>query len=135
MAKELTYLMLKPDAVRRKLMGEIIDRIEKSGLDILELKTMHLTKEILHRHYAEHINKPFYPELEAFMLSGPVVGMKVSGEDAVARSRELMGPTNPANAPKGTIRGDYGKVITENLIHGSDSVESAKREIAIFFGE
>jgi nucleoside-diphosphate kinase len=126
--------MLKPDAVKRKLVGEIISRIEKKGYNIVEMKTMYLNEELLKEHYAHLADKPFFPEIVQFMTSGPVIGMIVEGNDAVAGIRRLMGPTNWQEASPGTIRGDFANNMTENLIHGSDSVENAEIEIKRFFG-
>ncbi|NLM63232.1 MAG: nucleoside-diphosphate kinase [Mollicutes bacterium] len=131
---ERTYVMLKPDAVKRKLVGEIISRIEKKGYNIVEMKTMYLNEELLKEHYAHLADKPFFPEIVQFMTSGPVIGMIVEGNDAVAGIRRLMGPTNWQEASPGTIRGDFANNMTENLIHGSDSVENAEIEIKRFFG-
>jgi len=131
---ERTYVMLKPDAVKRKLVGEIISRIEKKGYNIVEMKTMYLNEELLKEHYAHLADKPFFPEIVQFMTSGPVIGMILEGNDAVAGIRRLMGPTNWQEASPGTIRGDFANNMTENLIHGSDSVENAEIEIKRFFG-
>ncbi len=131
---ERTYVMLKPDAVKRKLVGEIISRIEKKGYNIVEMKTMYLNEALLKEHYAHLADKPFFPEIVQFMTSGPVIGMIVEGNDAVAGIRRLMGPTNWQEASPGTIRGDFANNMTENLIHGSDSVENAEIEIKRFFG-
>lgn len=134
MAIEKTYSMLKPDAVRNRHVGEIITRIERAGLTIERMELGMVTPELAAANYAEHEGKPFYEGLIAYITSGPVVKMVVSGEGAVAKMRTLMGATNPANAAPGTIRGDFGLVMDENVIHGSDSVESAEREIGVFFG-
>lgn len=131
---ERTYVMLKPDAVKRRLVGEIISRIEKKGYNIVEMKTMYLNEALLKEHYAHLADKPFFPEIVQFMTSGPVIGMIVEGNDAVAGIRRLMGPTNWQEASPGTIRGDFANNMTENLIHGSDSVENAEIEIKRFFG-
>ena len=133
MAIEKTYSMLKPDAVRNHHIGEIIARIERAGLTIERMVLENVTPEQAAANYAEHEGKPFYDGLIAYITSGPVVKMVVSGEGAVAKMRSLMGPTDPAKAAPGTIRGDFGLVMDENVIHGSDSVASAEREIAIFF--
>jgi nucleoside-diphosphate kinase len=130
---ESTLIILKPDAVRRKLTGEIIRRIEQKDLTIERMEMRQLDKATLDQHYAEHAGKGFYDELVEFMMSGPVVVMEVSGRDAYSVMRTLMGTTDPASAAPGTIRGDFGILFTENLIHGSDSEESAKRELEIFF--
>ena len=134
MAIEKTYSMLKPDAVRNRHVGEIIARIERAGLTIERMELGMVTPELAAANYAEHEGKPFYEGLIAYITSGPVVKMVISGEGAVAKMRTLMGATNPANAAPGTIRGDFGLVMDENVIHGSDSVESAEREIGVFFG-
>ena len=134
MAVEHTYVMVKPDGVARGLVGEVIKRFEAKGFNIerLELKTV--TEDLAKAHYAEHLDKPFFPELLAFITSGPVAAIELSGESAVGVVRAMMGPTNPAEAPSGTIRGDFALEITENIVHGSDSVESAERELQIWFG-
>ncbi len=134
MAVENTYVMVKPDGVARGLVGEVISRFERKGLKLEKLAMLTMDAEIAGRHYAEHIDKPFFGELVAFITSGPVVAMEWSGESAVSVARTLMGGTNPAEAAPGTIRGDLGIVITHNLVHGSDSIESAERELGIFFG-
>jgi nucleoside-diphosphate kinase len=128
-----TYLMLKPDAVANKHIGEIIARFERAGLTIERLELARVTPEQAAKNYAEHEGKPFYEGLIAYITSGSVVKMVVSGPDAVAIARKLMGATNPKEAAPGTIRGDFGLVMDANVIHGSDSPESATREIAIFF--
>ena len=133
MAIEKTYTMIKPDGVRNKHIGEIVNRFERAGLTIERMELCNLTEEQAKKNYAEHEGKPFYAGLIEYVLSGPVVKMCVSGEGAVAKVRSLMGATNPAEAAPGTIRGDFGLIMDENVIHGSDSVESAEREIGIFF--
>jgi nucleoside-diphosphate kinase len=134
MAIENTYVMVKPDGVARGLVGEVVSRFERKGLTLENMRMLTITEDLAGRHYAEHTEKPFFGELVEFITSGPVVAMEWSGESAVAVSRTLMGGTNPAEAAPGTIRGDFGVVITHNLVHGSDSVESAERELTIFFG-
>jgi nucleoside-diphosphate kinase len=134
MAIENTYVMVKPDGVARGLVGEVISRFERKGLTLENMRMLTITEELAGRHYAEHTEKPFFGELVEFITSGSVVAMEWSGESAVSVSRTLMGGTNPAEAAPGTIRGDLGIVITHNLVHGSDSVESADRELGIFFG-
>ena len=134
MAEESTLLIVKPDAVRRGLTGEILTRVERKGLRIEEMLSMRIDRDLAERHYDEHRDKEFFDELVEFIGSGDVVVARVAGEKAVAALRTLMGPTDPADAPPGTIRGDFGTVITENLVHGSDSPESAKRELDLFFG-
>jgi nucleoside-diphosphate kinase len=132
---ERTYIMLKPDALKRGLIGEIIARIEKKGYKIAEAKTMQLDAEILKEHYAHLTDKPFFPELVDYMTSGPVLAMIVEGQDVVLGMRILMGATKFEEAAPGTIRGDYAFCTTENLIHGSDSKENAEIEIKRFFGD
>jgi nucleoside-diphosphate kinase len=133
MAEESTLLIIKPDAVRRRLVGEIMSRLERKGLRIEDLKMMRIGRDLADQHYAEHREKPFFGELVDFITSGDVIVAKVSGRDAIAVMRAIMGATDPSNAGPGTIRGDYGTVITENLVHGSDSPESAARELTLFF--
>ncbi len=131
---ERTYIMLKPDAVRRGLMGEIINKIERKGYKISAMKMFMMTKELLKEHYAHIADRPFYPEVEEYMMSGPVVGMIVEGENVIKGMRNFMGPTKYLDAPAGTIRGDYSCNDRENLIHGSDAPETAEAEIKRFFG-
>ncbi|MDD2519137.1 MAG: nucleoside-diphosphate kinase [Bacilli bacterium] len=131
---ERTYIMLKPDAVKRKVIGNIISRIESKGYSITSMKMFNLDEAILKDHYSHLIDKPFFPDLVAFMTSGPVIGMIVEGDDVVVGMRNLMGPTKWVEAMPGTIRGDFANSTTENLIHGSDSVENANIEIKRFFG-
>ncbi|MCL1595617.1 MAG: nucleoside-diphosphate kinase [Actinomycetia bacterium] len=133
MAVENTYVMVKPDGVARGLVGEVISRFEAKGLQLENLRMLTIDPDLAGRHYAEHTNKPFFGELVDFITSGPVVAMHWSGESAVSVARTLIGGTNPAEASPGTIRGDLGIVITHNIVHGSDSVESAERELGIFF--
>ncbi len=132
---ERTYVMIKPDAVSRCLIGRIVTRFEDAGLAIERLELAQLTREQAAANYAEHEGKPFYEDLVAYVTSGPVVRMVISGADAVLVCRKLIGPTNPRDAAPGTIRGDFGLILDANIIHGSDSTESAEREIGIFFGE
>jgi nucleoside-diphosphate kinase len=134
MAVENTFVMVKPDGVARGLVGEVISRFEGKGLVLEKMEMLTISQEMAARHYAEHTEKPFFGELVEFITSGPVVAMEWSGESAVSVSRTLMGGTNPAEAAPGTIRGDFGIVITHNLVHGSDSLESAEHELGIFFG-
>jgi len=134
MAVESTLLIVKPDAVARGLIGEVLSRVEAKGLRIAEMKLMEIPSEMAEEHYAEHREKPFFGELVGFITSGPVVAARADGESAIAALRTLMGPTSPIEAPPGTIRGDFGTVITENLVHGSDSLASAERELKLFFG-
>jgi len=131
---ETTYVMIKPDAVASGKIGRIISRFEDTGLKIERIEMAVLTTEQAEGNYAEHKGKPFYEGLIAYITSGPVVKMAISGEGAVKKCRTLMGPTNPAEAAPGTIRGDFGLVTDANVIHGSDSPESAAREVALFFG-
>ncbi len=135
MAQETTLLIIKPDAVRRGLIGEVLSRIERKGLRIDAIRAERIDRDLANRHYAEHRDKPFFDELVDFITSGDVVVAKVSGPDAISVLRAIMGATDPAKAAPGTIRGDYGTVITHNLVHGSDSAESARRELALFFPE
>lgn len=131
-----TLVLLKPDAVERKLVGEILSRFESKNLDVVAMELRTLDAETLERHYAEHVGKPFYNDLVSFMSRGPVVALVVEGpEDTWEVVRTMMGATNPRSAAPGTIRGDLGILFTENLVHGSDSAESAAREIGIFFPE
>ena len=129
-----TLVICKPDAVERRLVGEIVNRLERKGLRIVEMKMMSITKEIAGRHYGEHQGKPFYDDLVSFITRSPAVVMVVEGPEAFSVVRTLMGTTNPRQAAPGTIRGDLAIELTENLVHGSDSHESAEREIGIFFG-
>jgi nucleoside-diphosphate kinase len=131
---ERTYIMLKPDAIKRGLAGTIISRIETKGFRIVEIKSMVLSKEILKEHYAHLVEKPFYHEIEEFMMSGPVWGMIVEGQNVVEGMRTMIGPTKIEDAPAGTIRGDFAFSTSENIIHGSDSIDSASVEIQRFFG-
>jgi nucleoside-diphosphate kinase len=134
LAEEETLVIVKPDGFRRRLTGEILARIERKGLRVAEMRSMRIDRDLAERHYGEHRDKPFFGELVEFITSGDVVVARVVGEQAVPVVRTLMGPTDPASAPPGTIRGDFGVLITENLVHGSDSPESAKRELDLFFG-
>ena len=133
MAVERTLSIVKPDAVEKGATGEILRRFEASGLTILALKKLQLTEQLARGFYAVHKERPFYGELVAFMTSGPVVVSVLEGEGAVAKNRELMGPTNSTEAPAGTIRGDFGTDIERNAAHGSDATETAAIEIAYFF--
>lgn len=134
MAVEHTFIMVKPDGVRRAIVGEVISRFERKGLKLEKMRMLQIEEEMAGRHYEEHTEKPFFGELVDFITSGPVVAMEWSGESAVSVCRTVMGPTNPADAPPGTIRGDFGLIMTNNIVHGSDSVASAERELGIFFG-
>ncbi len=130
---ERTLILVKPDGVQRRLVGEVVARIERKGLDITALELRTIPKETAEQHYAEHTEKPFFSELVTFITSGPLVAMVVEGPDAIKAMRGLMGATNPIEAAPGSIRGDFATVIGENIVHGSDSPESAAREIALFF--
>src|SRR3954452_21162625 len=132
---EQTLVLVKGDGVKRRLVGEILRRIEAKGLDIRAMQLMNVTRELAEEHYAEHREKPFFEELVEFITSIPVVAMKVEGESAIQVMRRLMGSTNPAEAAPGTIRGDLALNLPDNLVHGSDSPESAERELKLFFGE
>ena len=134
MPVENTFIRVKPDGVARGLVGEIVSRFEHKGLSLSQIRTLSIDEELARRHYAEHVGKPFFPELLEFITSGPVVAMEWSGESAVSVSRTLMGDTDPKKADTGTIRGDFGLAVTQNLVHGSDSPESAERELGIYFG-
>jgi len=135
MTTERTLVLIKPDAVQRGLAGEIISRLERRGLKIAGLRFMRVDDALARRHYAEHEGKPFLEGLVRFITSSPIVAAVFEGPNAVEVARTVMGPTDPQKAPPGTIRGDYGLYIQNNLIHGSDSPESAKREIALFFDD
>jgi len=131
---EQTLVLVKGDGVRRRLVGEIICRIEAKGLDIRSMQLMDVSRELAEEHYAEHREKPFFEELVEFITTTPVVVMRVEGEGAIQVTRRLMGATNPAEAAPGTIRGDLALSLPDNLVHGSDSPESAERELKLFFG-
>jgi nucleoside-diphosphate kinase len=131
---EQTLVLIKGDGVRRRLVGEIIRRIEARGLDIADMKFMEVDTELAEKHYAEHREKPFFDELVEFITATPVVAMRIRGEGAIRAMRALMGATNPADAAPGTIRGDLALSMPDNLVHGSDSPESAERELGLFFG-
>ncbi|RAU07455.1 nucleoside-diphosphate kinase [Bacillus pumilus] len=128
-----TFLMVKPDGVERRLIGEIVSRFEKKGLQLVGAKLMSIPKEVAETHYGEHKEKPFFGELVDFITSGPVFAMVWQGEQVVDVTRQIIGKTNPKEALPGTIRGDYGLKVGKNIIHGSDSPESAEREINLFF--
>ena len=134
MAVEHTFIMVKPDGVSRGLVGEVISRLERKGLTLEKIRGLTITEELARTHYAEHVDKPFFSDLLEFIVSGPVVAMEWSGEGAISVCRDLMGATDPKAASPGTIRGDYGLMVTENIVHGSDGPESAARELEIFFG-
>ena len=135
MSVERTLILLKPDAVKRGLSGDIISRFEKRGLRIAGMKMLRFDEALARRHYAEHVERDFFPSLLEFVTSGPVVAMALEGADAVLLTRTMMGATNYTKADPGTIRGDYAFSATENLVHGSDSPERAIEELAIFFNE
>ncbi|GGE11313.1 nucleoside diphosphate kinase [Marinithermofilum abyssi] len=130
---EKTFLMVKPDGVQRGLIGEIVARFEKKGYKLVAAKLMVISQELAEKHYAEHKERPFFGELVDFITSGPVFAMVWEGENVIATARQMMGKTNPADAAPGTIRGDFGITVGKNVIHGSDSPESAEREIGLFF--
>jgi nucleoside-diphosphate kinase len=131
---EHTFVMIKPDGVSRGLIGEVIRRFERKGLTLNKLRMLTIDEELARRHYAEHVDKAFFSDLLSFITSGPVVAMEWSGDGAVSASRTLVGATDPMKAGPGTIRGDFGLAVTQNLVHGSDSPESAERELSLFFG-
>jgi nucleoside-diphosphate kinase len=130
-----TLILVKPDAFARSLTGEIIARFERKGLRIVALRHMTVTRELAERHYAEHAEKPFFGELVQFITSGPIVAMVLEGLDAVKAARQAIGATNPLDAAPGSIRGDFAIEMGQNMVHGSDSAESAAREAALFFPE
>ena len=132
---ENTLSIIKPDAVSKNVLGKILDRFESSGLKIIAIKMLHLDKDMAEGFYAEHKGKPFFEKLINFMTSGPVLVQVLSGENAIKTNRELMGNTNPEEAASGTIRSDFAESIDANAVHGSDSSESAEREISYFFTE
>ncbi|QOY35851.1 nucleoside-diphosphate kinase [Anaerobacillus isosaccharinicus] len=132
---ERTYLMVKPDGVQRNLVGEIVSRFENKGFQLVGAKLLTVTREMAETHYAEHKERPFFGELVDFITSGPVFAMVWEGENVISIARTMMGATNPKDALPGTIRGDFAAKLSMNVIHGSDSVESAAREIGIFFKE
>ncbi|GFN32077.1 nucleoside-diphosphate kinase [Paenibacillus xylaniclasticus] len=131
---ERTFVMVKPDGVRRNLIGVIMTRFERKGLKLTNARMMHIDRELAEKHYAEHKGKPFFEELLEFIMSGPVFAMVWEGQDAVKNARALIGRTNPSEAAPGTIRADYALDVSSNIVHGSDSSESAEREIHNFFG-
>ena len=135
MAVERTLSIVKPDAVAKNVIGEIYSRFEKAGLSIVAAKMLHLTQEQAEGFYAEHKERPFFPDLVAFMTSGPVMVQVLEGESAVVKNRDLMGATNPKEAAAGTIRADFAQSIDANAVHGSDSTASAEREVAYFFSD
>lgn len=133
MATETTLVLVKPDGVRRGLCGEIVSRFEHRGYELRGARLLKISRSLAREHYAEHKGKPFYGELVSFITSGPVLALAVRGEDAIAGVRTMMGATHPKDAAPGTIRGDYATLLGENIVHGSDSRASAKRELALFF--
>ncbi|KAB2338323.1 nucleoside-diphosphate kinase [Cytobacillus depressus] len=130
---EKTFLMVKPDGVQRNLIGEIVARFEKKGFQLVGGKLMSIPKELAEQHYGEHKERPFFGELVDFITSGPVFAMVWEGENVIATARQMMGATNPKDSAPGTIRGDFAATVGKNIIHGSDSPESAEREIGLFF--
>jgi nucleoside-diphosphate kinase len=130
-----TLILVKPDAFERRLTGEVIARFERKGLTIVAIKHMTLERELAERHYAEHRDKPFFGDLVGFITSGSLVAMVVEGHEAVDAARQVIGATNPLDAAPGSIRGDFGLEVQTNLVHGSDSPESAEREVGLFFPE
>ena len=133
MAESRTLILVKPDAFERGLTGDVLARFERKGLRIVDLRLLQADEEIANRHYAEHVDKPFFGELVAFITRGPLVAAVLDGHEAIDAARRVIGATNPLEATMGSIRGDYALEITYNLVHGSDSPESAEREIAIWF--
>jgi nucleoside-diphosphate kinase len=135
MAIEQTFSIIKPDAVAKNVIGEIVSRFEKNGLQVVASKMLHLSKQQAEGFYAVHKERPFYNDLVSFMISGPVVVQVLRGENAISKNRELMGATNPADADPGTIRADFATTVDENAVHGSDAPETAAEEIKYFFGD
>jgi nucleoside-diphosphate kinase len=131
--KQRTLVLVKPDGVRRRLIGEVIRRLEAKTLDIVAMRMLTIDRSLASEHYAEHTEKPFFGELIDFITSGPVVAMAIEGDEAIPVVRAMMGATDPKKAASGTLRGDFGIVTTENIVHGSDSPESAERELKLFF--
>ena len=129
-----TFFMIKPDGVQRNLIGQIISRVESKGFNITKIKMMTISKELAKEHYIEHKDKPFFDDLVSFITSGPVVAMQVEGEDVVLQIRNIMGATDPSESTPGSIRGDLATELDKNVVHGSDSEESAERELSLFFG-
>ncbi len=134
MAIERTFIMIKPDGVRRGLVGECIRRFEQRGLELVELKLLTAGKELAEAHYGAHRDKPFFAGVVEFITSGPVAAMVLEGENAIAAARQMMGATRPLEAAPGSIRGDFALDVGENIVHGSDGPESAEQEIALWFG-
>ena len=135
MAIERTFSIIKPDAVAKNVIGEIVSRFENNGLQVIASRMLHLSKEQAEGFYAVHAERPFYNDLVQFMISGPVVVQVLEGENAISKNRELMGATNPAEAAPGTIRADFAKTVDENAVHGSDAPETAAVEIRYFFSD
>ncbi len=135
MAIERTFSIIKPDAVAKNVIGEIVSRFENNGLQVIASRMLHLSKEQAEGFYAVHAGRPFYNDLVKFMISGPVVVQVLEGENAISKNRELMGATNPADAAPGTIRADFAKTVDENAVHGSDAPETAAQEIRYFFAD
>ena len=133
MANERTLVLVKPDGVRRGISGEIVARFEQRGFKLRGARLLKISRATAQKHYGEHRDKPFFGELVDFITSGPVLALALEGESAIAAIRAMMGATNPVNAAPGTIRGDFALLMGENIVHGSDSKESAKRELALFF--
>lgn len=132
---ERTFVMVKPDGVQKNLIGEVVKRFEQKGFKLVGAKLMQISQQLAEEHYGEHKERPFFGELVEFITSGPVFAMVWEGENVIATARKMMGATNPADADVGTIRGDFGLTVGKNIIHGSDSSESAEREINLFFNE
>ncbi|MDP7197214.1 MAG: nucleoside-diphosphate kinase, partial [SAR202 cluster bacterium] len=130
---ERTLILVKPDGLQRALSGEIIDRLEKTGLKISGIKLLRLSEDIASKHYEEHTGKPFFEDLVNYICSGPIIAMVLEGPNAVEKARNIIGKTNPLESPAGTIRGDLGLEVSRNLIHGSANISDANREINIFF--
>ena len=135
MAVERTFSIIKPNAVKKNVIGEILTRFEKNGLKVIASRMIHMSRKEAEGFYSVHKGKPFFDDLVSFMISGPVVVQVLEGEDAILKNREIMGATNPANAAPGTIRADFADGFTENAVHGSDAPETAKQEISYFFSE
>ena len=133
MPAETTLVLVKPDGVRRAVCGEVVARLERKGYELRGARLLRITKALAREHYAEHKGKPFFGELVAFITSGPVLALAVRGEDAIGGVRSLMGATHPKDAAPGTIRGDLATLLSENVVHGSDSPASARRELRLFF--
>lgn len=135
MATERTLVLVKPDGVQRGLAGEIISRLERTGLQIIGMRMIQVSEELAGKHYAEHVGKPFYTGLVGFITSSPVVALALEGPSAISTTRKIMGGTNPADAAPGTVRGDFGVDMGRNLIHGSANADDAAREVALFFDD